>query len=70
MSKFKAYGKKLKSLNEMAIQKKVCLRFEDCEKVPVFFVLLLNERKNLINNKWFMLWTLAGVSLLWMWSLT
>lgn len=51
MSKFKAYEKKLKSLNEMAIQKKVCLRFEDCEKVPVFFVLLLDERKNLINNK-------------------
>lgn len=57
MLKFKAYGKKLKSLNENGNSKKVCLRFEDCEKVPVFFVLLLNEEKIwLINDSCYELW--------------
>lgn len=33
--RIEAYGKKLKSLNENGNSKKVCSRFEDCEKVPV-----------------------------------
>lgn len=58
MLKCKAYGKKLKSLNENGNSKKVCSRLEDCEKVPVFFVLLLNEKKIwlIINDSCYELW--------------